>query len=291
MDSQDFGILFKKFRERKGMKTSEVAEGIVSVQFLRRFEKGESDIKLSNFFQLLNRINVSFGEFMFETKLSSIDFIVEGLEKQFDKIITSSDTIGLNQLIQYFLAEYKETNEEKYLHFYIVSKIVFNQYFNGVYPIEIEHISSYLNKCDTWCKYEYFIANYSVTAFDNDKLYILSKLGLNMSMKNRNTRHYLVDFIIHSCMEFILRDNDDYAIEILELYKNNTNIKPILQYLSFNIVAKFLESMVKAKDGDEESVKECDNIIYFFYNTVGYVDYANKMQKFYNKILVRNEKI
>lgn len=58
-----FGPVFKAFRESKGYQAQEVAEGIVSVQFLRRFEKGEADIRLSNFSLLLGRINVSFNDF------------------------------------------------------------------------------------------------------------------------------------------------------------------------------------------------------------------------------------
>lgn len=288
MEDKNFGLLFKKFRERKGLKTFEVAEGIVSVQFLRRFEKGESDIKFSNFYQLLNRINVSFAEFMYEMKIDSLDYIIEELEKEFDIIITTNNTVGLAGLIKYFGEEYKKSNELRDLHFYIVSKIVYNQYFAGNYTIEKEYLFEYLSQCDTWCKYEYFIANYSVTVFDDEKLYKLAKLGFDMSMKNRNTRHYLIDFVLHSCMEFILRDSDEYAIKILDIYNNDSEIKPILQYLSFNITAIFLEEVISAKKNNKESIEKCKEIISFYYNTIGYTDYANKMQKFYNKVIIEN---
>ena len=282
MDNNNFGILFKEIRERKGFKQGKVAEGIVSVQFLRRFEKGESDIKLSNFYQLLNRINVSFDEFMYELEVESIDYITEELEKKFDRIIIKSDLISLDALIKEFYETYDSTRDSKYLQYYIIARIVYNSYFGSNYKIETEYLFSYLNQCETWGRHEYFIANYSVDVFNDKQLYNLGKLSFYSGVENRTTRHFAFDFIFHICSELIKRDFDKEAIEIINLFKDKVNLEPILQFLSFNVAFVFLENILEGKKGNQKGFENCISMMSFLSETVGYVEYANKMHKYYS---------
>ncbi len=283
--NRHFGTLFKDFRERKGFKTSEVADGIVSVQFLRKFEKGESDIKLSNFYELLNKINVSFAEFMFEMKSDSTDYVIENFEMQIDRLYIDRNVLGLTRLKANFLNEYKKSGELRHYHYYLVCK-TFNNIMTGTEDYSYrDELFDYLNRCETWCTHEYFIADYTCVIFSDKQLYTLAENAFERSIKNRIVRNISVDFVIHAIMELIRRNNFELAKPLIALYKSNENIQPILQFLSYNITLIFLENMIYAKEGCEEAAVECKKIINFYYDTIDYTNYANKMLEYYNTIM------
>lgn len=59
-----FGPTFKKLREMRSMSIKEAAEGIVTPQFLRQFEKDEKNISINNFSRLLISIGVDWEDFL-----------------------------------------------------------------------------------------------------------------------------------------------------------------------------------------------------------------------------------
>ena len=59
----EMGALLKKIRLSKNLTLKELASDYLSVSFLSKFERGESDISLSRFFLLLDKLDVSIEEF------------------------------------------------------------------------------------------------------------------------------------------------------------------------------------------------------------------------------------
>ena len=57
------GEFIKKIRKEKYLTQKELAEGILSKNFLSKFERGESKITSEIFMNLLERLNVSLDEF------------------------------------------------------------------------------------------------------------------------------------------------------------------------------------------------------------------------------------
>lgn len=60
-----YGVTLRQFRKQKGYTLAELAKGIVSVSFLSKFERGESEISLSHFHRMLEKMALSFEEFFF----------------------------------------------------------------------------------------------------------------------------------------------------------------------------------------------------------------------------------
>ena len=58
----EMGALLKKIRLSKNLTLKELASDYLSVSFLSKFERGESDISLSRFFLLLDKLDVSIEE-------------------------------------------------------------------------------------------------------------------------------------------------------------------------------------------------------------------------------------
>jgi Rgg/GadR/MutR family transcriptional activator len=61
----NFGETLKKIRVEKGLKQKEVCEGITTISYYSRVERGISDPSVYIFLAILNKLNVSFDEFIF----------------------------------------------------------------------------------------------------------------------------------------------------------------------------------------------------------------------------------
>ena len=57
---------FQEIREKKNQTIANTSDGIVTPQFLRKYERENGDIRFSNLVQLLNRLNTTIDEFVFE---------------------------------------------------------------------------------------------------------------------------------------------------------------------------------------------------------------------------------
>ena len=71
------GEFIKKIRQEKHLTQKELAAGILSKNFLSKFERGESKITSEIFLKLLERLNVSLDEFeqLVTAKHSQKDFL------------------------------------------------------------------------------------------------------------------------------------------------------------------------------------------------------------------------
>src|SRR5699024_5357772 len=60
-----YGGTLREIREQKGYSMQQLASGILSVSFLSKFERGESDISFAYITELLERLSLSFEEFFY----------------------------------------------------------------------------------------------------------------------------------------------------------------------------------------------------------------------------------
>ncbi|WP_415579176.1 helix-turn-helix domain-containing protein [Filibacter tadaridae] len=95
-DMKKYGETVRRIREQKGYTMQQLAEGILSVSFLSKFERGESDISLSYIIRLLERLSLTFEEFFYLH-----DSVGPGeLEHFFDKANEAYVNRDLEQLTQ-----------------------------------------------------------------------------------------------------------------------------------------------------------------------------------------------
>lgn len=78
------GKFFQEFREKKNQSIMNTSEGIVTPQFLRKYERENGDIRFSNLLQLLGRLNITFDEFVFEID-DSMDVWLYKIEEEIDQ--------------------------------------------------------------------------------------------------------------------------------------------------------------------------------------------------------------
>ena len=70
-----YGETLRGIRKQKGLSMQELAEGICSVSFLSKFERGHSDIALGLFTRILEKLMVSIDEFLYIHNDYQIDLL------------------------------------------------------------------------------------------------------------------------------------------------------------------------------------------------------------------------
>lgn len=115
IDTVDMGNLFKKIRLSKKLSLKDVAGDYLSVSFLSKFERGESEISLSRFFLLLENLDVSIEEFyglVSKDNPTNTEELLEHVSKAFYQ----NNIIALRKYLSIELAKYNETNKKTFLY-------------------------------------------------------------------------------------------------------------------------------------------------------------------------------
>ena len=99
-----FGSLIRKYREERGYSLRQVSKGILSASFLSKVERGTSDISISNFLQLIDRLNITLEEFSFVAKQYKVD---DWEQLQMD-ILFAYQEKNKTKLKQIMIAEYNK---------------------------------------------------------------------------------------------------------------------------------------------------------------------------------------
>lgn len=90
---KNFGEIFKKFCESRGLRLKDVAKAGISTSQLSRFEKGETELAVSKFMLILDEINMPIDEFMYVVHDFHRDELNELLE-QIRRFVTTRDILG-----------------------------------------------------------------------------------------------------------------------------------------------------------------------------------------------------
>src|SRR5690625_698549 len=105
----NYGTTFRTFRKNKDYTLQQVATGIVSVSFLSKFERGESDISFSVMIELLDRMMVTFEEFYFLHNAGKSN-VIEEFFNVAERAYVHRDLATLNELKTQALTNYQSTD-------------------------------------------------------------------------------------------------------------------------------------------------------------------------------------
>ncbi|MEK4197945.1 helix-turn-helix domain-containing protein [Cytobacillus sp. FSL K6-0265] len=192
----NYGQNFKNIRISKGYSLKEVAEGIISSSFLSKFERGESDISLSNFILLLNKLNISIEEYI----LISRDYQPSEFEIFLHKIRHAYEQNNIPFLISIYKEEEKKWKSHlssSYKCNYIMTKALIldlNRNFE-ITDSERNFISDYLLKNDHWGYYEIILFGNTMSILKYQTVIILAKEIISKSKLNIQIPKIKTEFI------------------------------------------------------------------------------------------------
>jgi len=175
---ENIGLIIKQIREDKGISPKEVYTGIMDRTNYWRFENGMIESYFVNVFQIINRLNITFEEFMFLIEEENLK--EEQQEKEeFIKLWGNSDITGLEKLKNKANHLYRETGQIKYLLREMNLVVYINMLMDRPYnKTAVKKIKNYLFKVENWHTFELDLLGNSLFIFDIDTAMLLYRKSL-----------------------------------------------------------------------------------------------------------------
>ncbi|MBM6615527.1 helix-turn-helix domain-containing protein [Desemzia sp. RIT804] len=287
---KNYGQVLRRLREEKGYSLRQISNGILSTSFLSKFERGESNISLSHFIHVIERMNISLDEFVFsanEYKPSELDQLMSDIATAYQRNNTSKLKNIMNKEHQKW--------EEYGLDAYLCNSIMAEAKMLNLQKKEIdkkkrEYLANYLFNIELWGNYELVIYANSLTIFPPETVIALSKEVVKKTsmykLVNKNfvqTLAILINTII-VCLETNLLNDALYFILTLE----NMHMAEKLFYERTLVV--FLKGIYEIKKGNKEIGEEISRKAVAIMYTIGSEDLAISHEEYLESILAPQTK-
>lgn len=179
----NYGATFRTFRKNKGYTLKQVARGIVSISFLSKFERGDSDISFSVMVQLLDRMMVTYEEFYFLHNAGKSNAIEEFFT-QAQKAYVLRDGPTINRLKKQALEDYQRTNHIPF-HCNALLLEVYRSMIELDLP-QLDHeasqqLTNYLFDIEVWGYYELSLYNSTLFLLEPESVIVFTELIVNKS--------------------------------------------------------------------------------------------------------------
>ncbi|MEQ3453068.1 Rgg/GadR/MutR family transcriptional regulator [Enterococcus cecorum] len=286
---EDFGKIFKKYRESRQLKLRDIASKELSTSQISRFENGESDLTITKFMHAIQLINMPIDEFMYTAN----KFKRDELNELLDKIVqytSSRDIENLKRLI--FEEESKECNNAtmKKIRVLLIKIHLYDLFGEKLYQEEdIHFLADYLFSIEYWGRNELLIFSNAIVAFNTE-----TNLTLLREM-NRRTDFYkelpqnrsMIASMNVNAYIFCVENSEWIEAQYFEQQLKNTYFKEteIYERLVF-IYAKAFHDYKKNKD--EKALKQLYDVINAM-KLAGSIHLAENFEEHLNKVLQLNE--
>lgn len=229
---KNYGEAFRYFRKLNGYSLEYAAADSISKSQLSRFERGENEISLSTFFELLSNINVSienFCNYLEHYKRSELDDFLVNLSPNF----YSLNTKGLEEIKNEQQKLFEKSGEKTYRINTIMVQGLLNQ-IDCNYVVsrdDLNLVYDYLFQKERWESYEITLIGNLYHLFEIDYIYRVGKEILERTHyyekigKNRN-------LVVSACLNFWfcclehshLIYADYFEMKLKKLLKDDTKV-------------------------------------------------------------------
>ncbi|MBP1047504.1 helix-turn-helix domain-containing protein [Enterococcus sp. BWM-S5] len=275
------GKFFKKIREEKNLSVKETAEDIVTTQFLGKYESGNSDIRFTNLLQLLSRMNVTTEEFIAHIT-DNMDSWLLKIEQELDAAFNAGNSFLMKTFIEKQEEEFAETADKKYKYIADIGKKYYNYIFFQLYTVDLSEIRGYLRETEQWGKFELFLLTYSGQLFESEEAFIYGKQLLKRKSTSVTINQWRCDGVLHIILQLIRVNDLKRAKALLDGYLTQISSDREFYYLHYDLFARFVQGLFLIQKGEHKGKEQCEKIIDIFADTLGYMDYANRLNTLYD---------
>ena len=214
-----YGETVRRVREQKGYTMQQLAEGILSVSFLSKFERGESDISLSHITRLLEKLSLTFEEFFYLHE----DVGFDRLDYFFDKVdeaYVNRDLVLLTELKEIALEKWEIHGLETFRHNLIMIDVYDSIIRSEKIDFREDSLSflySYLFDVEIWGYYELKLYNSTMFLMPPEMVITLSKNAFEKSFRFRKLKkiHKTIIAILINTLTYMMGG----AVPYTEQYK------------------------------------------------------------------------
>lgn len=261
-----YGEHFRKMREEKKLSIVEVSDGILSVSQLSKFERGLSEISISKFISVLERINVTLSEF----ELVSNNFESKSLYQMVDNLrasYTHRESGALIQMVDNELAQWQKTGNTRYRYNYTMLSIISDE-LNNVQTtdsVDIQELTDYLFSIEDWTYYELVLFGNSIPAIPIRTVILLCDELLAKTaffQKNSSHRKMVIHTLLNASIICLLNDADE---DSYRFQKDIANLINSETYLYEKNVLMYCEGLYLLKQHQEtEGTKKINKALAIF---------------------------
>ncbi|GAB2025024.1 helix-turn-helix domain-containing protein [Lactovum odontotermitis] len=152
--NRKLGAVFRQLREMKNLSLSQVVEGICSKSQLSRFENGENDIGAEKLFQLLDAINVTYEEFIYQIR----NFDLTDFERLFSEAANYEEKGRFDKIELLRQKELAKAGDIHRFNAYALQSIIaMHGEAENLTEKEISDVVDYLFSILEWSHYEIWI--------------------------------------------------------------------------------------------------------------------------------------
>lgn len=265
INTAEMGSLFKKIRRSKKLSLKDVAGDYLSISFLSKFERGESEISLSRFLLLLNSLDVSIEEF-YGILAADSPTNTEKLLGRVSKAFYQNNVLALEKYLAEENIRYEKTNNKTYLYNVIMIESFLSNI--GDYDIKQEHIdrmTDYLFDIEQWGKRELVILGNSMPSISTETLKILTKdIIYKTTLFGNSESNYRVRIaiLINAISEFLNRSELDISKVYLDML-SELGIPELFLYekMEYNFLLGVFWIKTGRTDIGEKAIENCLEIL------------------------------
>lgn len=284
------GKAFQEMREKKNLTITKTAEGIVSPQFLRKYERENGDIRFSNLVPLLNRLNTTMDEFVYENDLG-LDVWLYKVEEEIDQAYHAGNSFLLKKFIEKQRKYYLETQENRHLFAAIIGERFYNYIFLPRYVVDLTPITDYLRETETWGRFEFFLITYNSDIFNPAEAYYYAQRLVGQEHGSFEVRKWRYDAVLHLARYLIEENELASAEKILLKYFDFLTENRDLKYFHYDLYAKFVYGLLLIRKNDPKGQYQCERVIEIFVEDCGYLNYGNRLNIIYQSTLAQAEQV
>lgn len=173
----NYGSIFRVLRENKNISISSLADEYISKGMISKFERNESDISVSRFFHLLEKIKIQPQEFFFTKN----QYKAEGFSQLLTEIqqnVLAGNIDKLTETLRNEHHQYQSTGDKHFKLNCIMLEAIINEMMNNTAAInenKLNFMLDYLFRCENWTLYELILYGNSMSAFPVDSVIEFSK--------------------------------------------------------------------------------------------------------------------
>ncbi|MFO1547052.1 Rgg/GadR/MutR family transcriptional regulator [Lactiplantibacillus plantarum] len=204
----EIGEIYRDLRLGKHVTLKDASNGIVSLAFLSRFERGLYDISFNHLLELLDRINVQLSEF--EYMYNQKNEMTTDLLPTFQRAFQSGDTITLKNHLLIWQRQSGDFAQLQVIQLKMMLTILGQPL---VSKQEINTLEAHFNTITNWTFFELYLYGHSLQFFDKKMAVNLFKELFKKGIFYNNFRSdsFSMLFYIHNNLILYLIDQHDLA--------------------------------------------------------------------------------
>src|SRR5699024_4965055 len=216
-----YGASVRMIRKQKGMTLKVLAKDICSLSFLSKFERGDSDISLFLMTKILDKLQMSFDEFLYihnGYKNNSLEHFFNLVHEAFlNRDLKSLQTLKENQI-----AKWQELHVESFHHNVILidvlESIVDHRYLSEhIKGHHVKRLTNHLFSVEIWGYYEFILYNVTMFLLEPSLVIQLSRIAYKQRKRYKDFSKIanLIHAILFNTITYLVRPVTKFKDEFL----------------------------------------------------------------------------